>query len=135
MRSVFLFLALISFHNLYGNGVAQEPVYPVAKSSETVLLNGSWEFKYIAGANIPDEDTAFYRPGFVGKNWGKIDVPSNWELQGKAETSYAGIKEGFGLYRTTFSVPEKFPNDNVFIRFEGVLYAYELYVNGNFVGK
>jgi len=130
------FLCGILFYCTYGNTAFQDPVYPISKKSETQLLNGSWDFKYIAGGEIPDKDKNFYQRDFIGKDWRKIDVPSNWETQGIVEPSYADPKEGVGLYRTTFSVPKKFTDGNdTFIRFEGVLYAYVIYVNGEFVGN
>lgn len=130
-----LLVSIINFTCVYGQEIIKNSVYPVTKKSEVLLLNGSWDFKYIKGSEIPNKDKNFYKSVFIGNEWGKIDVPSNWELQGKSELDYAVIKEGFGLYRTTFSVPEKFSNDDVYIRFEGVLYAYEVYVNGVYVGQ
>ncbi|MBC7913305.1 MAG: beta galactosidase jelly roll domain-containing protein [Pyrinomonadaceae bacterium] len=113
-----------------------QALYPVSENSEITLLNGNWDFKYIKGAEIPSADKDFYKPDFKGIDWGKIDVPSNWELQGKAEPNYAQkLVQGLGLYSTTFTVPEKFANKRIFLRFEGVLYAYELFVNGEYVGK
>ncbi len=106
------------------------------KNISTVLLNGSWDFKYVPGGLLSDEDNDFYKKKFDGKDWGKIDVPSNWELQGKAEPNYAGkLKEGIGLYRTTFTIPDEFKGNRIFLRFDGVLYAYEFFVNGEFAGK
>jgi beta-galactosidase len=130
MRSYhILLIVILAFLYVQCNGAS-------LRDSDTVLLNGSWDFKYISGSEIPAPDKNFFKVDFKGENWGKIDVPSNWELQGKAEPNYAGrLAEGVGLYRTTFHVPDKLIGKKIFIRFNGVLFAYELFVNGEFVGK
>ncbi len=116
--------------------IPKDPVYPVRGKSETVSLNGTWDFKYISGSELPYTERYFYELNYNSGNWGKINVPSNWEMQGKAEPRYGKrLEKGFGLYRTTFNLSEKFTWEKVIIRFEGVLYAYELYVNGKYVGK
>ncbi|MBE6414051.1 MAG: DUF4981 domain-containing protein [Verrucomicrobiaceae bacterium] len=39
-----------------------------------------------------------------------------------------------GIYRRTFTVPQEWNNQNVFIRFDGVRTGFKLFVNGKFVG-
>lgn len=63
MKFAVLFLMFVFGINVYGAntyGGVQNPVYPVSKKSETQLLNGSWDFKYIAGSEIPEEDKDIY---------------------------------------------------------------------------
>lgn len=113
-----------------------ETFYPVKEESQVFLLNGTWDFMYIPGGVLPESEKGFYKPGFSCQRWGQIKVPSNWELEGKAEPKYAkSLERGIGLYRRTFTLPDDFLKDRLIIRLEGVLYAYSLYINGEYAGK
>jgi len=105
----------------------------VQSRNTDISLNGTWRFRYFPGSDIGD-DSLFHTPGFDVSGWENITVPGHWELQGFAEPSYKMVKEGTGLYYRTFSVPETWKDKLIFIRFEGVLYGYELFVNGKFTG-
>ena len=93
------------------------------------------EFHYIPALDA-GSDTGFHAPGFDASAWKTIHVPANWELQGFAEPSYAlELKEGLGLYRRTFRVPAGWGGGRrVCLRFEGVAYGFEAWVNGTKVG-
>ncbi len=133
---IFLGFAHCVVFSTFAGDTIKAPVYPVTEKSKKALLNGSWDFKYIKGTEVPEGDKGFYKSDFTGEGWGKINVPSNWELAGKAEPNYAGYQEkGIGLYRTSFGIPARLSGEGIYIRFEGVLYAYELYVNGKYIGK
>lgn len=96
-------------------------------------LHGAWNFKYIAGAQI-GADADFSNPAFSVADWKTLPVPSHWELHGFAEPKYGGVNEGFGLYRRTFQVPKAWKGQRIFLRFEGVLYGFEAWVNGRSIG-
>lgn len=121
------------FFGFLASGSTDEitPLYPVGNS---VSLNGTWKFKYIPSITI-GPDSLFYSENFDVSKWDDIKVPGHWELQGFAEPKYKSVDEGTGLYRTTFAVPASFGERQVFVRFEGVQYAYELYVNGKKGGE
>ncbi len=63
-------------------------------------------------------------------------MPANWELEGFAEPRYgSGLEDGLGLYRRTFRIPEMWrEGGRVCLRFEGVAYGFEAWVNGQKVG-
>ncbi len=115
-------------------------VLPVRISEGAQSLNGTWMFKYIPALDAGG-DEGFYQVSFdvrPASRWSTIDVPSHWELQGFAEPQYADdVKEGTGLYRRTFSVPQDWrqQNQRVFLRFDGVLYGFRAWVNGKQVGE
>jgi len=112
-----------------GAGIAS-PVYPQQDAASTRSLNGAWSFKYVAGAHA-GTDEGFSAPAFNVTAWASIPVPANWEVKGFAEPAYADdLKEGLGLYRRTFKVPANWRGKGVFMRFEGVAFGYELWVNG-----
>lgn len=132
MRKPSLLLGLI-FSCIFAQGHNNQitPLYPV---ENPVSLNGVWKFKYISSSTI-GSDSLFYSENFDVSKWNHIKVPGHWELQGFAEPKYKSVDEGTGLYRTTFTVPAPFAGRQVFIRFEGVQYAYEVYVNGKKAGE
>ncbi|MBB3222709.1 glycoside hydrolase family 2 TIM barrel-domain containing protein [Pseudoduganella umbonata] len=98
-------------------------------------LNGDWAFRYVPGLEAGG-DAGFVAPQFDVARWDTIAVPANWELKGFAEPSYADeLKEGLGLYRRTFAVPPDWRGRRTFLRFEGVAFGYEVWVNGTKAGE
>lgn len=116
------------------NLAAAVPVYPSTDPAYARTLNGDWSFKYVGGA-LPGAHARFTSPQFDVSAWAKIPVPANWELKGFAEPSYGDeLKEGLGLYRRTFRVPAAWQG-RTFLRFEGVAFGYEVWVNGKKAGE
>lgn len=110
-------------------------------------LNGSWKFRY--AKNLNEVPANFYSDSYNDNNWDNIEVPGNWQLQGKYDPPvFTNIKHPFkadpprvpkdynptGLYRTSFSIPENWKNQPVFLHFEGVQSAGLVWVNGQKVG-
>lgn len=105
-----------------------------SEPANALTLNGDWSFKYIAGQDA-GADAEFTSASFDASRWNTIPVPANWELKGFAEPIYADeLKEGLGLYRRTFRVPAKWQGRRTFLRFEGVAFGYELWINGRKAG-
>ena len=109
-------------------------------SKHKMLLNGQWDFKYKYGK---DEFTA----------WSTIDVPGLWQLQGYGKPYYLAFDyppalskkkskipqidhtmQEIGLYKTQFTIDEEWMVKHLFIHFEGVKSAFELKINGHYVG-
>src|SRR6478672_794293 len=111
-------------------------VLPIRADGFTESLNGDWSFKYIPGKDS-GSDSDFSKPEFDASSWKKISVPSNWELKGFAEPKYAlELEDGLGLYRRTFRVPAGWRDGRrVCLRFEGVAFGFEAWVNGREIGK
>lgn len=106
-----------------------------AQTTETLYLSGTglgstvtWDFYCSKGMNS-------------GK-WSKIEVPSQWELQGFGEYTYGrfylkkGTKpsEESGLYRYQFKVPQEWKDMLVSIVFEGVMTDTEVKINNKLAG-
>lgn len=109
--------------------------FPASVKRFTESLNGQWSFKYIAESDV-GADSNFYAPQTDVSYWKTIPVPANWELHGFAEPNYAlDLKEGTGLYRRAFRVPVAWKGRKTFLRFDGVAYAFELWVNGKRIGR
>ena len=103
---------------------------PIDQSGDwEVSLNGEWRFML----NGPEDE--FFKPGFDVSGWAAIKVPGNWEVQGFEEPLYKEPAESVGLYRRIFKVPAAWKDRRVFIRFEGVLYGFEFWVNARHAGR
>ena len=104
-------------------------ILPVTDRTQTQSLNGTWQLKVIEGisdkADVPQADAT----------WGTIPVPGCWEAYGFCKPSYDHAAALTGYYRTAFTLPETWRGQRVAIRFDGVLYGYDLFLNGRFVGS
>ncbi|MBO4810821.1 MAG: hypothetical protein J5552_04570 [Prevotella sp.] len=105
-------------------GDAFNGILPVTDPLMMKSLNGEWQLKVIEGINndttVPPADDT----------WGHIHVPACWEQYGFCAPAYDKPQPLTGYYRTTFTVPEAWKGMQIAIRFDGVLYGYDLWVNG-----
>ena len=119
-------------------------------------LDGMWKFHW---TKTPDEQpNDFFLKDFDDGSWTSFPVPANWEMNGFGTPIYSSSgytfkidpprvmgtpKESYtafvernptGVYRRTFSIPEAWKGQEVFIRFGGVSSAFYLWINGKKVG-
>ena len=100
------------------------------------MLNGTWDFKFY------DCD---FEEEYIEKEWGKIDVPSCWQLRGYENPNYTNVvypypcdppyvptQNPMGIYHRTFEVRDV--TRDTYIVFEGVSSCLELFVNEVYVG-
>ncbi len=125
-----------------------------------VSLNGEWRFKYVGNPDLRSQD--FFKKEFDANSWNKIPVPSNWQMLGYAHPLYTNIpypfnaantprvmdapenplfsnyeinsRNGVGQYRRTFTVPDSWTHEKVYVEFGGVDSAFYLWINGKKVG-
>lgn len=109
-------------------------------------LNGEWNFKYVE--SVPQRPLTFYEIDFDTSGWDKIEVPSNWELQGHGTPIYTNVVYPFpknppfiphdsnpvGSYRRSFEIPSTWNGKEIFLHFGGVSGAMYIWVNGQKVG-
>ncbi|GAB2501968.1 beta-galactosidase subunit alpha [Alkalibacterium psychrotolerans] len=107
------------------------------------LLNGDWKFHYSAYPESCPE--GFYHPEFDDSRWDSIKVPSNWQFEGYDRPHYTNVQYPFpvdpphipsenptGIYRREFFISSV--DDYSSLRFEGVDGAFDIWVNGQYVG-
>jgi len=104
-------------------------VWPVTDVSMRQSLNGVWNLKVVEGI-APDDGIP---P--VDSSWGRIPVPGCWEAYGFCKPRYDAAAPLTGYYQTTFRVPHAWKGKRVILRFDGVLYAYDVWVNGRKAGS
>ena len=113
--------------------------------SRLLMLNGEWDYKF---AKKPDDAPVDFYKSRV-KGWDKIEVPSNWEMDGYDTPIYTGSGYPFrpvnppfvpqdynpvGSYQRTFTVPDDWKGMNITFHFGGVISAYRVWINGKFLG-
>jgi hypothetical protein len=101
-----------------------------AIATERIYLSGTgpddaveWEFRVDGGRESGD--------------WGRIPVPSQWELEGFGELAYGqddAVRAEIGTYRTRFAVPAAWRDRRVRLVFEGAMTDLEAVLNGRSVG-
>lgn len=134
--SLWYSIAALALTSLTQAGALPSPVemVPFRESAWTQSLNGPWKFRYAAGP-AEDSDRAFIKPAFDDHGWASLAVPAHWELHGFAPPKYGRVEQGIGYYRRTFTLPDGWQGQRVMLRFEGVLYGCEVWVNGEPVGE
>lgn len=122
-----------------------------------ISLNGEWRFRWVP---VPEQRSFdFYKTNFDDSKWSLLTVPANWELNGYGTPIYVSAgypfkidpprvtstpRETFttfternpvGQYRRSFTVPANWlGNGQCFLRFDGVISAFYVWVNGQLVG-
>ncbi len=139
-------LKVQSDHKIYRT----EDEYIRDDSSFYFYLNGIWKFAYANNPSMLVE--GFEKTDFNCKNWDDIRVPAHIQLEGYDKPQYANVEypwEGIvdvklgdapveynpiGSYVKYFKLPESFLKKQVRVCFEGVEQAFELWLNGEYVG-
>lgn len=127
------------------------------KGDCSLSLDGVWKFRWTP---VPSERIVdFYRTDFKDKDWTDFTVPANWEINGygtpiyvsagypfkidpprvtgEPKSSYTTYKERnpVGQYRRNFILPMGWEAEGqTFLRFEGVMSAFYVWINGERVG-
>ncbi|MBK0369268.1 glycoside hydrolase family 2 TIM barrel-domain containing protein [Flavobacterium agrisoli] len=108
-----------------------------AQQTEKILLSGK-DFEH------PVQWDFYCTDGNKSKTWSKINVPSQWELEGFGEYTYGrwykelNQKEPSkeeGLYKYEFEVPADYKNKDITIVFGGAMTDTEVKVNGKLAGE
>ena len=116
-------------------------ILPVTDPQMKRSLNGQWLLKMVTtgsmGVSPTDSPALSHAEGvpMPDETWRPIPVPGCWETYGFSNPSYDKALPLTGYYRTMFTVPEAWKGMRIVIRFDGVLYGYDLWVNGKAAGN
>lgn len=131
--------------------------YVVKKGDSSMSLDGKWRFRWTP---VPEERIEnFYQVDYDDSQWKEFSVPANWEnhgfgtpiyvsagypfridpprVMGEPQKSYTTYTERnpVGQYRRTFNLPVGWEQQGqTFLRFEGVMSAFYVWINGERVG-
>ncbi len=127
------------------------------KGDRSISLNGDWRFHW---SPTPEGRVGgFEQSGFDDSQWDVLPVPAVWEVNGYGTPIYASAGYTFkinppyvtdtpkqnytafeernptGQYRRTFDVPEDWvKTGQTFLRFDGAMSAFYVWINGKRVG-
>ncbi|OAB30174.1 beta-galactosidase [Paenibacillus macquariensis subsp. defensor] len=114
-------------------------------------LNGTWNFNF---SETPAQRCMdFYKDDYDYSNWDEIPVPSHWQFHGYDYPQYTNVRYPWsesepelkppfapttynpvGSYIRTFTVPESWNGQPVYLSFQGVESAFYVWLNGELVG-
>jgi len=95
---------------------------------ETYSMNPDWR------VHVGDPDGAA-DPGFDDGDWEQVSVPHAWNEDEAFANDIYNLSTGVAWYRKSFELPDGAAGSKVFVEFEGVRQAAEVYLNGEFVGR
>ena len=75
------------------------------------------------------------RPQFDDTAWKTVTLPRAWNEDDAFRKDIKDLSTGIAWYRKTFTLPDTSIGKKVFIEFEGVRFAGEVYLNGKFLGR
>lgn len=116
-----------------------------SKTTYCMSLDGEWKFLYLKAPEYSPEgfETFSYDDG----EWDSLEVPSCWQMKGYGNMHYTDVWYLFpinppfvpsenptGIYRRIFAVPDGWDGRRNVLRFEGVSSAFDVWVNGKYVG-
>ena len=134
---------------------------PFAKKigDRQLTLNGTWKFRW---TKTPEERIMdFFRTDYDCSEWTDFPVPANWEVNQtrcygtpiyasagytfkidppyvtkEPKKTYTAYEERnpTGQYKRTFMLPDGWTDGQTFLRFEGVMSAFYVWLNGQRVG-
>ncbi|MBM3212607.1 hypothetical protein FJZ33_10320, partial [Candidatus Poribacteria bacterium] len=84
-----------------------------ALARQEISLSGQWEFKFSSNGKTPPNG-----------EWSKINIPNHVTQR----------EEQYVWYRRYFDVPGTMSGERVFLKFLGVKFVCEVYINGSLVG-
>jgi beta-galactosidase len=116
------------------------------KSPDIESLNGTWLFHLSHNPYV--RPFWFFKDDYDTSDWGTIKVPGNWELQGYDLPIYTNITyphektpptiqkyyNPVGSYKRTFTVPENWKGQDVYLHVGAVTSAMYVWVNEQKVG-
>ena len=130
--------------------------YGENQGDRSISLNGDWKFHW---APTPEGRVdGFQHPGFDDSMWDKLAVPAVWEVNGYGTPIYASAGYTFkinppfvtdtpkknytafvernptGQYRREVDIPKSWLSGQTFLRFDGVMSAFYVWVNGELAG-
>ena len=108
---------------------AFQGILPVTDPQMKMSLNGEWMLKVIKG--ITDDKTV----PVADNTWSAIPVPGCFEQYGFCKPTYHHADSLTGYYRTSFAIPEAWRGQRIVLRLDGVLYGYDLWINGKKAGS
>lgn len=104
---------------------------------QVISLNGDWKFTPVLDQRpqnnhslIEGETPAYAYPELIRRDWETVTVPGVWQRYGERYSIY----EGVCWYSKEFDISSLSQDTKALLRFGGVIYRADVYVNGKYAG-
>lgn len=108
--------------------VASASIAVLGQSRSRYNFNPDWKLLVGDPAGVEKSD-------FDDAAWKKVTLPRPWNEDDAFRKDIKDLPTGIAWYRKTFSLPANAVGKKVFVEFEGVRFAGEVYINGRFLGR
>lgn len=98
-------------------------------SGQRVKYNFNSDWKLMTG-----DDSMARHVQYDDRHWKNITLPRAWNEDEAFKKDIASLSTGIAWYRKTFTIPAAQKGQKIFIEFEGVRQAAEIFVNGQMIG-
>jgi beta-galactosidase len=119
---------LVAAAFLSGHPVSAQTYLPPASPRATFNFNPGW--KLFVG-NPAGAQTN----GFDDSAWKSVALPHAWNEDYAFQVAIGSLPTGIAWYRKHFVLPPGSSGEKVFLEFEGIRQAGEVYINGQWVGR
>ncbi|MBN1780758.1 beta galactosidase jelly roll domain-containing protein, partial [bacterium] len=102
-------------------------LYAAAAARTTINFNPGW--KVFVG-----DSTGLEAPDWDDSGWKDVTLPHAWNEDDAFKLDIHHLSTGIAWYRKHFNIPSCHAGHKIFIEFEGVRQAGEVWINGEFVG-
>jgi len=123
MRRFALLLVLVALGFLPGLCLAQP-------QASRIKFNFNSDWRVFVG-----DPQGAEQPAFDDSQWKRVTTPYAWNEDSAFSVSIHDLPVGVAWYRKHFRLPASSAGQKVFIEFEGIRQAGEVYLNGQFIGR
>ena len=102
--------------------------FPTNTARVNYNFNSDWKL-FVGDAK--DAETV----NFDDANWKNITLPHAWNEDDAFRKDIADLSTGIAWYRKHFKLPDNAKDQKIFLEFEGIRLAGEVYLNGKFIGR
>lgn len=92
-----------------------------------------YNFNYDWKLMVGDVDDAV-KSNYNDNSWKEISLPYAWNQEEAFKSDIEELSTGIAWYRKHFTLPKEYKGKKIFIEFEGVRQAAEVFVNGQYIG-
>src|SRR5205814_1092739 len=101
---------------------------PVTSATATYDFDSAW--RLLRGDAMGAQATTF-----DDSSWQPVTLPRAWNENDAFRVGIHDLPTGIAWYRKRFTLPVGAADQKIFLEFQGVRHAAEVYVNGQFVGR
>lgn len=132
MKNFLFFVAILlsGFCSIFPAGAA---LPNEAERDAAFSLNGAWEACAVSADQLASASTSM-EPSQSLANWLPVEIPGHLQIQ-HPDYDKSFASPPVELYRKTFRLPANWQNRRIVLQFDGVLSAFQVWVDGKIAGR